>query len=219
MKTYILIVVAAIALSVSGVTTWAQHFDRGPREARDRNPNRDAGMRMRQALLGRIVEDHKLAKEIGLSEEQVTALRDGFYELKKQKISKRAELELAATEQARILTQDEIDESALMAAIEETGRIRTEFAKLQMKTVLLLRQTLDEEQRQRLAKMVRRRMNNRIDRRSGGSGPKRGDRRQHGPGHDGDREGRHFEDHDRPGGDRAHPDFEDRDPPDAEREE
>ena len=195
MKTGTLIAIMAIIVSVSGVTTWAQDFEDGRKGMRgrpDRNPEK-----MKEALIGRILENPDLADRIGLSDEQKTALRDGYYALKKEKITKRAELELAAIEQARILTESEIDESALMTAVEETGRVRTELAKIQMKTLLLMHRTLDEEQRHRISEMAHQHMKSRMEQRSRGSGRKGGDRRRHGSRHDDhDHDREPFEEHD-----------------------
>jgi len=184
MKAIALIVAITVALSVTGATSSAQDFDRGHHGKRGK-PNHNPEM-MKSKLLERILKNPELADRVGLSEEQEKTLRDGFFDLGKQKIAKEAELKLAAMEQARILTESEIDETALMAAVEETGRVRTELAKLQMKKLLLMHRTLDDQQRQDIAKLVREEVKNRMERRSRGSRHKGEDRRHHRPRHDRD---------------------------------
>ncbi len=108
-----------------------------------------------QMVLERILNNERMIKKLGLSEEQVSTLRNGIFDPKKEKIRKRADLQIAATEQARILTESEIDERALMEAVEETGQIRTELAKLHMQGLLLMHKTLTKEQRSKIGPMLR----------------------------------------------------------------
>ena len=184
MKSNILIMATIVALSASGVTSSAQDFDRGDQGKRGK-PGHNPEM-MKSKLLERILKNPEMAERIGLSEEQEKTLRDGFFDLGKQKIAKTAELKLAAMEQARILTESEINETALIAAVEESGHLRTELAHLQMKKLLLMRRTLDDQQRQGLATLVREERRNRMERRSRGSRHKGEDHKHHRPKHDRD---------------------------------
>jgi Spy/CpxP family protein refolding chaperone len=184
MKTVAIVATMAITLSVSSVTTLAQDFDHGrhgKRGRQDHNPEM-----MKGKLLERILKNPELVERIGLSEEQEKALRDGFCDLGKERVAKEAELKLAAMEQARILTESEINESELMAAVEKTGRVRTELAKIQMKKLLLMHRTLDDEQRQDIANLAHEHRKSRMEQRSRGGGRKDGDHRRHRPWHDRD---------------------------------
>ena len=97
-------------------------------------------------IIGRILENPEVAEELGLTEEQQKTLRDKSYELRSREIELRADLEKAALEQARLMTRDDVDEQALMDAVEKTGAIRTEMAKLRVSQLLTIRKTLNEEQ-------------------------------------------------------------------------
>ena len=108
-------------------------------------------------LLERLLNNQRMIEKLGLTEEQVSALRNGMFDLKKEKIQKHADLQIAATEQARILTEFDIDESALMAAVEKTGQLRTDIAKLQMKGLLLIHKILTKQQRSKIGPMLKQR--------------------------------------------------------------
>ena len=59
-----------------------------------------------------------------------------------------------ALEQASLLTGKEVDEAAVMAAVEKAGKARTEIAKLRVKAILMLKETLTDEQREQVHKMM-----------------------------------------------------------------
>jgi Spy/CpxP family protein refolding chaperone len=97
-------------------------------------------------MIERIIRDRELAERLGLTEDQIRTLKDGVYKLKLQEIDLRAALEKSAMEQAKLMTAEKVDEKALMDAVEKTGSIRTELAKLRVKGLMLLRDTLTGEQ-------------------------------------------------------------------------
>ena len=130
-----------------------------------------------QGMIERLLQHMELAKELGLSEEQVGALRDELFALKTKQIDLRAELEKTAMAQARLMTDKDVDEEALMAAIEKTGAIRTEIAKLRIQPLLLIKRTLTPEQAQQLRGMMKERMMQRGRAEGGGQDGARGQRR------------------------------------------
>jgi len=98
----------------------------------------------------------RIISELKLSDEQVKTLRDKAFALEQERIKLRADLDLAALEQAKLLAEDTVNEKALMAAVEKTGSLRTELAKLRMQELLLVRRTLTAEQRAKLRGMLAR---------------------------------------------------------------
>jgi hypothetical protein len=110
----------------------------------------------REDMVLRLLENEKLLEGLGLTEEQVTALKEGSAELRKELVQLKADLGLAAMEQAEHLTEKTVDEAALMSAVEKAGAIRTEIAKKQMKQMLLIKRTLNEDQLQGLTDFRRR---------------------------------------------------------------
>ncbi|MCE9614568.1 MAG: hypothetical protein K8T26_09850 [Lentisphaerae bacterium] len=152
-------------------------------------PGMGPGGGMEGALLGRILNSPKVAADLGLTEAQIQTLRNGAFDIQEQRVKLKADLELAAIQQARLLTGDTLDEKALMAAVEKTGAVRTELAKTEMRGLLLMRNTLSAEQRDKVREMMRKHMANRPrDERGQGKGdrPRAGmERREHdrrGPG-------------------------------------
>lgn len=146
-------------------------------------PHGVRGEQVQEAVMERLVNDPKMAEEVGLGEDQITALKTGAYDLKKQKIQKRAEMELAALEQARLITGETVNREAIMKAVEETGRIRTDLAKLQVQGLLLVKETLSEEQRAKLRQVVERHMKRKMNARrpDRNEGHRRPERRHDGP--------------------------------------
>ncbi|MGQ9662101.1 MAG: Spy/CpxP family protein refolding chaperone [Kiritimatiellia bacterium] len=88
----------------------------------------------------------EMAEKLGLTEEQQTALRATLRELHEKIAALESELAESARQQAERLTEDNVDEEALMRQVEETGRIRTEIAKLRLRALLLIRASLTPEQ-------------------------------------------------------------------------
>jgi Spy/CpxP family protein refolding chaperone len=115
------------------------------------------GRSAEEGILFRLINNRKMAEHLGLREDQIGSLTEKGYDLRKETISLRAELELAALEQARLLTQENVDEKALMGAVEKTGEIRIRMAKIQIKNLLLVRKALTPEQYGRLRKMIQER--------------------------------------------------------------
>ena len=88
-------------------------------------------------------------------------------------------------DQVNLLTAETVDEEAVMAAVEKSGRIHTELAKLRIKPILELKKILTREQLEKAKGIVQeRRMRDRF-RRGGGE-----ERRGKGPGGDREKEGR-----------------------------
>jgi hypothetical protein len=103
-----------------------------------------------------------VSEQLGLEPGQIKTLKKGIQKMQKQEENLREKLQAAAKAQAELLqAKDEIDEEALMKAIEKTGKIRTQMAKLRMQPVLLVRKTLTDEQLQTSRKIMHERMQRR----------------------------------------------------------
>jgi len=127
-------------------------------------------------LLDALLHGDELAAKLGLSADQVKTLRDAVWEVKRKEVDLRAELEKAGMDQARILMGESVDEEALMKAIERTGGLRTELAKLRVAPLVLLKKTLTAEQLAQARKLVRAHMQKR---RQGGEEPGKGKGKWH----------------------------------------
>ena len=146
-------IVGFLMLSVTGISLAQQPG----MQARGPGGERKGG-NWPDVMLERILANQELVEEIGLSEDQVAKLKDGAYELKKAQIQMQADMKLAALEQAKLIKDEASQESDIMAAVEKTGKIRTEVAKLHMKRLLMVRKTLTPEQQEKVRTMVHRHM-------------------------------------------------------------
>jgi Spy/CpxP family protein refolding chaperone len=125
-------------------------------------------------MLERIVHSKAVAKKLGLDEAQVDTIRKALFDIKMEEVELRAKLEKAALNQARILMQDDVDEGALMESVEETGNVRTELAKLRIKPLLVIRETLTPEQLEQARTLLRQTMRQRKGGRKDGDRPREG---------------------------------------------
>ncbi len=108
---------------------------------------------------GRFIErmlEPKVAEKLGLEPEQIKRLEKGIQHIKEREEALHDKLKQAGRKQAELLMEEEVDEDALMTAIEETGRIRTQMAKLRVKPILLVKQTLTTEQVEEARKLMHR---------------------------------------------------------------
>ncbi|MBN2301543.1 MAG: hypothetical protein JXN60_03405 [Lentisphaerae bacterium] len=97
-------------------------------------------------IMARVIMNPNVAAELGLSEEQKEVIRENIQEIREQQIKLNADLELAGLEQAKLLMDNPVDEAAIMNAVEKTGAIRTELAKLRIKPILQMKTILTAEQ-------------------------------------------------------------------------
>lgn len=151
-----LMLAGALALAAAG-PLWAQEPQKP--DAKANAPRHEAGRDVAdEGLVMRFLGNPKVVQDLGLSEEQVGKIRAGVFAVRKEQIKLRADIEQAGLEQARLLTQEPVDENALMKAVEKAGLIRTDMARLQMRQILLIRQNMTPEQHAKLRQMIGKRM-------------------------------------------------------------
>lgn len=90
------------------------------------------------------------AKEIGLTPEQATKIRDEMLATRKRAIDLRAKIQHARLEAARLLAADKVDERAAGAQIDEAAKALAELQKLHVAEMVRVRAVLSPEQRQKL---------------------------------------------------------------------
>ena len=157
----VLMAVLAFQAIAEPETQLERRGSRGPAAAKggfreQRRPEMNPDMAMGHAL-----RHPKIADRLGLSEEQRQAIEKEQVNFQKTHGELRAKMEKAALKQARLMTAEELDESALMAAVEETGRIHTEMAKLRIRHLLFMRKTLTPKQIEQARTAIRSRMKSR----------------------------------------------------------
>lgn len=144
----------------------------GPMHAGRGGPGKPGGRPEHQMIIRQLLTNPTVAEQVGMSEEQLAALRTGAEEARVEQEKLHEELRAAATEQAELMMADDVDEKAVLEAVEKTGEIRIRIAKLRVQGLLLLKRTLEPEQVEHIKRMARRRMRERRDahREEGGFG-------------------------------------------------
>ncbi len=112
-------------------------------------------MGARETVLAKMVTNPKVAAEIGLSDEQVAGLKSGLEELGVRLEELNMQLREAAREQGRLLLESEVDTGAVMTAVEKTGRIRTEIAKISVRQILLVKESISADQLEKLTEIMK----------------------------------------------------------------
>ena len=121
------------------------------------------------ALLERILSNPKIVEEIGLTEDQMTRIRTAVQDQQQQQTKLRTDMEQAALEQAKILTAANMDEEALLKAVEKTGALRTEMAKFRVRQLILIKKILTPEQLEKSRQMRQKFMERMKERRAEGA--------------------------------------------------
>jgi Spy/CpxP family protein refolding chaperone len=121
-----------------------------------------------------------LAKELGVTDEQIAALKTASYAHEQQTIKLRADFEAAQLEVRKLMEADTPDKAAVLAAVENAGKAGTELRKAQVSHMLQVREIVGKDVTKKLRAELRERMKERREERGGaGWGPGRGPR---GPG-------------------------------------
>ena len=161
---YLAAVVLALALIATSFATAQDDMPRGrgrgagaARGGKDKSFSGDRQVAQQGKLLSALLQNPELAEELGLTEDQLAEIKSVTGEHRRASMELRHEMEEAALVQVERLSADEIDEDAVMDAVEKTGEIRTEMAKLTMKQFLAFREILTPEQIEK-AKDMRQRM-------------------------------------------------------------
>jgi Spy/CpxP family protein refolding chaperone len=124
-----------------------------------------------------LVRNPELATKLGIKPEQIAALQAAQYENEKTMIKLRGDFELARLEVRKLVDADSVDKAAVMAAIDNAGKIGTEIRKAEMSQMLKAREILGKDT---IAK-IREEMRDRRQQRGGDDDEDndRGDKREH----------------------------------------
>lgn len=128
--------------------------DKGPLPANSvaGEKHSDRGMMIEQ-LLG----NPRVAKELGLTDEQTALLKAKTFEMTKQQLELRHQAEMLALDQAQLMSEAVPDEAKILALVDKAGLVRTEESKLRISHMLLIKRTLTPEQHEAVKKMMHRR--------------------------------------------------------------
>jgi Spy/CpxP family protein refolding chaperone len=112
---------------------------------------REMGM---DRIMGALAQNPELTKKLNLTAEQQELIKKMTLDQRTKMVDQQAALQKAALKQAELLMADPLDEAALMAAVEETSKARTEMAKAQIRNLIEFRKVLTEEQRKQLREIM-----------------------------------------------------------------
>jgi len=174
-------IVTLVALAAGWATAqpgaMAMQRGRGQRGAGQRGGGRGGdGM---ERIVGAIARNPEIAAELGLSEEQIAALRKAQYEQRLKMLGLESDLGKLRLTQRHLLEQDDVDEAKILANVDEIAAKNAELARLRMQHALALRKILTPEQRRKAKEQMRARVRRRMQARADGKGNARG---QHGKG-------------------------------------
>lgn len=96
--------------------------------------------------IARMVSNPKVAEKLNLTEEQKTKLEELIKTQREGMKEKRAKMSEAMKRQMDLMNAEEIDESKVMASIDEVFALRCDMAKDQVKRVIAVKNILTPEQ-------------------------------------------------------------------------
>ena len=103
-----------------------------------------------ERALQRVLNDDSLAKELGVTEDQVATLSNYVYEHRQNMIKLQSDRQLAQVEIDHLLKQDNPDVEAVMKAVDHAGAIETDIRKAQVEQTMKVKTVLGKDT---LAKM------------------------------------------------------------------
>ncbi len=112
-------------------------------------------------MLGMLVNNPRMAEEVGLSKEKVAEIKQKFeryHHAMKEQSEKMREVGLHQLEAMR---NSSTTEEQMLALVEDAGRIHTEMAKLRIKQLYTIRNSLSDEERKGIREFVGKRMKER----------------------------------------------------------
>ncbi|MBU0678769.1 MAG: periplasmic heavy metal sensor [Verrucomicrobia bacterium] len=144
---------AAVAIFAVAAMVWAE-------PGRDGNRGSERGQHGRPSIAN-MLDNPQLVEKLGLTDEQLTALKDGAYQKEKECIPLQAEQRTVRLEMRKLMDQDSPSEEAVLALVEKEGSINTELKKLETKYRLQVRAIVGPEKVQQLHKQFRKAMKQR----------------------------------------------------------
>lgn len=91
----------------------------------------------------------KIAKELNLSDEQKSQIKEKLLETQKARIELEAKMRIARLELQQLLEKDEVDVDAALKKVEEIGQIQTQLQKARIYSLVAIKKTLTPEQRKK----------------------------------------------------------------------
>lgn len=121
-------------------------------------PGMQRGMEKRggpgEHLLRALEHNPELAKEVGVTDEQIAALKKAQYDNEKTMIRLRSDADLARLEVKNLMQADKVDKAAVMAAVDNAGKVMIELRKAQIGAAIQAKEILGADTMEKIhAKM------------------------------------------------------------------
>ena len=114
----------------------------------------DAGLQQETQIM-KLLERPEAVKELNLSDDQKNALKKAREDFTPRCAETIRKLETSLVRQVELLKQDTPDAAALDKAVEVSGRLRTDLAKLRMQHLVVVLKTINPDQRRKLNDLLR----------------------------------------------------------------
>jgi Spy/CpxP family protein refolding chaperone len=156
------LVVAGLVGTMASMGAWAQAPEGNPAGQRPRGPrNGQQTMRMQpgagwmqEMAVARILNDAKAIADVGLSDDQVKALKDSADQLKTKRDDLQKQLTELETQQNKLMEEATVDEKAVLADLEKISQLRLELDKLRFQHLILIKKTLTPEQSAKIKETI-----------------------------------------------------------------
>lgn len=149
MKRHIL---SIFLLMATGLSAWGQQADH------DQARKNRAAMLGRGNWLSRRISSQEFMDKVGIQGEQAAKLKAELDALDKQSLAIEEDISKAAQDQAdvakKVLTEPGSNDEELMKQVERIGKLRTEQAKLATKRLIVFRDHLTPDQRQKVSALL-----------------------------------------------------------------
>ena len=145
---------ALVVLSATALTAAAQPGGPG----RDGGPGDRPGMKAGGPRMAMMLENDEVVEKLGLTPDQVTALKARFAEAEKTMIKLRADADLAEADVRRLMQDDNVDRAAIMKAVETAGAAQLAVRKAMIEERLAFREIAGPDAAKKIRQHVARRM-------------------------------------------------------------
>lgn len=109
------------------------------------------GMKMMSMMPWKMM---KIAKKVGLSEDQMMKMRDVMMNMKRQKIKLRSEAELAKLDLKSMMMQDQVDMAAVEQKVKDISKIKADMHFAWINAIMEMKSSLTDEQRKKIKSMM-----------------------------------------------------------------
>ncbi|MEI7437435.1 MAG: hypothetical protein WCL16_11600 [bacterium] len=116
----------------------------------ERRSGSSDGVLQQETQITKLLGRPDVVKELNLSNDQLQVLKPAREDLTRRCEETIRKLETSLVRQVDLLKQDNPDAGALDEAVEASGRLRTELAKLRMQHLVLILKTINADQRRKL---------------------------------------------------------------------